>query len=112
MIDLSSLTISIDMKRSVLSEVGQRGGVFVDAGAMAVLHGGAGLGKTFAVEDALPVPRLRLLWVSFPSRPTPRQARRYRRFGSARAWTGTLAGAFASVRQLACASPSYELSIA
>jgi hypothetical protein len=44
----------------------------VDAGAMAVLHGDAGLGKTFAVEDALAVPRLPLLWVSFPSRPTPR----------------------------------------
>jgi DNA transposition AAA+ family ATPase len=39
---------------------------------MAVLHGDAGLGKTFAVEDALAAPRLPLLWVSFPSRPTPR----------------------------------------
>jgi DNA transposition AAA+ family ATPase len=36
------------------------------------LHGDAGLGKTFAVEDALAAPRLPLLWVSFPSRPTPR----------------------------------------
>ena len=44
----------------------------VDAGAMAVLHGEAGLGKTFAVEDALAAPQLPLLWVSFPSRPTPR----------------------------------------
>jgi hypothetical protein len=44
----------------------------VDANAMAVLHGDAGLGKTFAVEDALAAPRLPLLWVSFPSRPTPR----------------------------------------
>ena len=44
----------------------------VDAGAMAVLHGDAGLGKTFAVEDALAAPDLPLLWVSFPSRPTPR----------------------------------------
>jgi DNA transposition AAA+ family ATPase len=44
----------------------------VDAGAMAVLHGDAGLGKTFAVEDALAAPQLPLLWVSFPSRPTPR----------------------------------------
>jgi hypothetical protein len=44
----------------------------VDASAMAVLHGDAGLGKTFAVEDALAAPRLPLLWVSFPSRPTPR----------------------------------------
>lgn len=44
----------------------------VEAGAMAVLHGEAGLGKTFAVEDALAAPRLPLLWVSFPSRPTPR----------------------------------------
>jgi hypothetical protein len=33
----------------------------VDAGAMAVLHGDAGLGKTFAVEDALAAPRLPLL---------------------------------------------------
>lgn len=39
---------------------------------MAVLHGEAGLGKTFAVEDALAAPQLPLLWVSFPSRPTPR----------------------------------------
>lgn len=44
----------------------------VDASAMAVLHGAAGLGKTFAVEDALAAPALPLLWVSFPSRPTPR----------------------------------------
>lgn len=44
----------------------------VDAGAMAVLHGSAGLGKTFAVEDALATPALPLVWVSFPSRPTPR----------------------------------------
>lgn len=44
----------------------------VEASAMVVLHGGAGLGKTFAVEDALAAPALPLLWVSFPSRPTPR----------------------------------------
>jgi len=44
----------------------------VDAGAMAVLHGDAGLGKTFAVEDALAASQLPLLWVSFPSRPAPR----------------------------------------
>ena len=44
----------------------------VEAAAMAVLHGSAGLGKTFAVEDALAAPALPLLWVSFPSRPTPR----------------------------------------
>jgi hypothetical protein len=44
----------------------------VEAGAMAVLHGDAGLGKTFAVEDALAAPQLPLLWVPFPSRPTPR----------------------------------------
>jgi hypothetical protein len=31
----------------------------VDADAMAVLHGDAGLGKTFAVEDALAAPRYR-----------------------------------------------------
>jgi hypothetical protein len=44
----------------------------VEADAMAVLHGDAGLGKTFAVEDALAAPAPPLLWVSFPSRPTPR----------------------------------------
>jgi hypothetical protein len=44
----------------------------VEADAMAVLHGDAGLGKTFAVEDALAAPALPLLWVSFPARPTPR----------------------------------------
>ncbi|MDP1846538.1 MAG: hypothetical protein Q8K79_02000 [Solirubrobacteraceae bacterium] len=44
----------------------------MDANAMAVLRGDAGLGKTFAAEDALTAPRLPLLWVSFPSRPTPR----------------------------------------
>ena len=46
----------------------------VDANAMAVLHGDAGLGKTFAVEDALTAPRLPLLWVSFPSRADRRHA--------------------------------------
>lgn len=44
----------------------------VEACAMAVLHGGAGLGKTYAVEDALAAPDIRTVWVSFPSRPTPR----------------------------------------
>jgi hypothetical protein len=44
----------------------------VDSCAMAVIHGEAGLGKTFAAEDALQAPRLPLVWVSFPSRPTPR----------------------------------------
>ncbi|MCA1677884.1 MAG: ATP-binding protein [Actinobacteria bacterium] len=44
----------------------------VEACAMAVLHGGAGLGKTYAVEDALAAPAVRVVWVSFPSRPTPR----------------------------------------
>jgi hypothetical protein len=37
-----------------------------------VLHGGAGLGKTYAVEDALAAPDIRTVWVSSPSRPTPR----------------------------------------
>lgn len=44
----------------------------VEACAMAVLHGGAGLGKTYAVEDALAAPDIRTVWASFPSRPTPR----------------------------------------
>lgn len=57
----------------------------VDANAMAVLHGDAGLGKTFAVEDALTAPRLPLLWVSFPSRPTPRLIARHAAGGHDRA---------------------------
>jgi len=44
----------------------------VEACAIAVLHGGAGLGKTYAVEGARAAPDIRTVWVSFPSRPTPR----------------------------------------
>lgn len=41
----------------------------ISAHAMAVVHGEAGLGKTYAVDDAAEVP---VVWTSFPSRPTPR----------------------------------------
>jgi len=40
--------------------------------AMAVIHGEAGLGKTFAVEDVVAGTKEPVLWTSFPSRPTPR----------------------------------------
>lgn len=40
--------------------------------AMAVIHGEAGLGKTFAVEDLVAGTKEPVLWTSFPSRPTPR----------------------------------------
>jgi DNA transposition AAA+ family ATPase len=40
--------------------------------AMAVVHGSAGLGKTYAVDELLDDLALPVLWVSFPSRPTPR----------------------------------------
>ena len=39
---------------------------------MAVVHGDAGLGKTFAVETALGQTDRPVLWATFPSRPTPR----------------------------------------
>ena len=47
----------------------------MDAGAMGVIHGEAGLGKTFAVDDALHAcPTVtEACWTSFPSRPTMRQ---------------------------------------
>lgn len=40
--------------------------------AMAVVHGSAGLGKTYAVDELLDELTVPVLWVSFPSRPTPR----------------------------------------
>jgi DNA transposition AAA+ family ATPase len=44
-----------------------------EAGAMGAVHGEAGTGKTFAVEDALArSPQIEACWVSFPSRPTMR----------------------------------------
>lgn len=42
------------------------------ANAMAVIHGEAGLGKTYAVDDALTGSDRPALWATFPSRPTPR----------------------------------------
>jgi AAA domain len=42
------------------------------ANAMAVVHGEAGLGKTFAVETALHKADRPVLWATFPSKPTPR----------------------------------------
>jgi type II secretory pathway predicted ATPase ExeA len=45
----------------------------VDAGAMGVVHGAAGLGKTFAVETALAGHTdASVCWAAFPSRPTIR----------------------------------------
>ena len=43
-----------------------------DHNAMAVVHGEAGLGKTFAVEIALDQVERPVVWTTFPSRPTPR----------------------------------------
>src|SRR5438132_14228449 len=44
-----------------------------EAGAMGAVHGEAGTGKTFAVEDALASStEFETCWVSFPSRPTMR----------------------------------------
>lgn len=45
----------------------------IDAGAMACIHGRAGLGKTFATEHALASCRAAFSWLSFPNHPTPRQ---------------------------------------
>ncbi len=42
------------------------------ANAMAVIHGEAGLGKTYAVDDALREIDRPVVWATFPSRPTPR----------------------------------------
>jgi DNA transposition AAA+ family ATPase len=44
----------------------------VDRSAMAVIHGGAGLGKTYTVDELVEEQQIRVLWTSFPSRPTPR----------------------------------------
>lgn len=44
----------------------------VESCAMAVIHGGAGLGKTFAVDELVHEQGIRVLWTSFPSRPTTR----------------------------------------
>lgn len=44
----------------------------LDTNAMGVVHGPAGLGKTFAVERALSGARAVGCWSSFPSRPTMR----------------------------------------
>lgn len=40
--------------------------------AMAVVHGDAGLGKTYAVDDAAAGVDVPVVWTTFPSRPTPR----------------------------------------
>ena len=42
------------------------------ANAMAVIHGEAGLGKTYAVDHALQDTDRPTVWATFPSRPTPR----------------------------------------
>jgi DNA transposition AAA+ family ATPase len=43
------------------------------ASAMGAIHGEAGTGKTFAVEDALrQTPELEACWITFPSRPSMR----------------------------------------
>ncbi len=44
----------------------------IDRSAMAVIHGSAGLGKTYTVDELVEELKLRVLWTSFPSRPTPR----------------------------------------
>ena len=44
----------------------------VERRAMAVIHGSAGLGKTYTVDELVDELPLRVLWTSFPSRPTPR----------------------------------------
>src|SRR5947208_12722644 len=44
-----------------------------EAGAMGAIHGEAGTGKTFAVEEALATsPAIETCWLSFPSQPTMR----------------------------------------
>ncbi len=43
-----------------------------EAKAMGAVHGDAGLGKTFAVEEAVAGVRVPVSWTSFPSRPTMR----------------------------------------
>jgi DNA transposition AAA+ family ATPase len=48
-----------------------------EAAAMGVIHGEAGLGKTFAVEEALGSwPDVESCWATFPSQPTMRQVTR------------------------------------
>ncbi len=44
----------------------------IDRSAMAVIHGSAGLGKTYTVDELVDELKLQVLWMSFPSRPTPR----------------------------------------
>ncbi|MDQ6805837.1 MAG: AAA family ATPase [Actinomycetota bacterium] len=44
----------------------------LELAAMAVIHGSAGLGKTYAVDELLGELAVPVVWVSFPSRPTPR----------------------------------------
>jgi DNA transposition AAA+ family ATPase len=45
----------------------------VERCAMAVIHGNAGLGKTYTVNELVDEHDIEVLWTSFPSRPTPRQ---------------------------------------
>jgi DNA transposition AAA+ family ATPase len=44
----------------------------VEKRAMAVMHGSAGLGKTYTVDELVDELDIDVLWTSFPSRPTPR----------------------------------------
>ena len=39
---------------------------------MAVIHGNAGLGKTYAVDELVDELDVEVMWTSFPSQPTPR----------------------------------------
>ena len=56
-----------------LVATGRALGDLIDAGAMGVVHGAAGLGKTYAVETALARRNdVAVCWATFPSRPTMR----------------------------------------
>lgn len=55
-----------------LQLVDQAVGHVIDVAAMGVVHGPAGMGKTYAVESALAARERAGLWSSFPSRPTMR----------------------------------------
>lgn len=58
-------TESLLLTRRALADV-------AEAGAMGAVHGDAGLGKTFAVEEAVEATGEAATWTSFPGRPTMR----------------------------------------
>jgi hypothetical protein len=69
--------LDLDQARTLptpgLLATGMAAADLVEAGAMGVVHGPAGLGKTFAVETALSRhPDASVCWAAFPSRPTMR----------------------------------------